>query len=219
MSRRITTRTLFLLLLLPALLRGEIVDRLVAVVGNRIITWSDVAREARYQAFLIGGEPPNVKPLQGKESLQPILERLIDQLLLEQARAAFPFSPPENGQTERRLAEIHNRYSSAEVFQKTLAKFGLTEADLVARLAEEEEAMAFIEYRLHPQIQISPAEIAAYYKGTLQPKLRQEGQSEVPPLAEVQEAIEQILVQQEMDRHLVQWLQELRGRAAIRTLW
>jgi len=218
MSAGITTRTLFLLFLLPMLLRGEIVDRLVAVVGNRILTWSDVASEARYQAFLNGEEPPNIRLPQGKQLLQPVLERLIDQLLLKEARATFPFSPPQNGQTERRLAEIRDLYSNGDAFQKMLAKCGLTEADLIARLSEEEQVMAFIEYRLRPQIQISPAEIAAYYNNTLQPELRRKGQTEMPPLAEVQEAIAQILVQQEMDHRLEQWLQELRGRTEIRTL-
>lgn len=219
MSRGTPIRTLFLLLLLPpALLRGEIVDRLVAVVGNRILAWSDVVREARYQAFLNGKEPPNALPLPAKETLAPLLGRLMDQSLLEQARTAFPFSPPQNGQTERRLEEIRKRFPNADAFQKALAECGLTEADLIARLSEEEDLMAFIEYRLRPQIQIAPAEIVRYYNDTLLPQLRQEGQNEAPPLSEVQESIEQVLVQQEMDRRLEEWLQELRGRAAIRML-
>ena len=93
MPRR-TVGSIFVLLLLVAPLaplRAEIVDRIVAVVGGRVITWSDLAREARYQAFLKGQPQPSWEQLQSKVMVQPILSRLMDQSLLQQARSAFPF--------------------------------------------------------------------------------------------------------------------------------
>ena len=75
-------RTLLLLYLLVLPARAEIVDRLVAVMGTRVITWSDVLAEANYQAFRQAQQPPGPDALAQKETREPILARLLDQRLL-----------------------------------------------------------------------------------------------------------------------------------------
>ena len=52
--------TLLLVSLIASAARAEIVDRVVAVAGSRVITWSDLAAEARYQAFLASEVPPGL---------------------------------------------------------------------------------------------------------------------------------------------------------------
>jgi len=208
-------RTVLLLALVALPLRAEIVDRILAVVGTRVITWSDVLAETNYQAFLGGQEP--VTP---DKSLprDPILSRLIDQRLLEQERDALPLSFPDEGEAGRRLEEIRQRFPEPEAYQRALARYRLTEADLVARLEREANLMAFVERRLRPQVRLNPAEVEHYYSETLTPELRRQGQSAVPPLAEVRERIEQVLTEQEINRRLDEWLRDLRERRGIKIL-
>jgi len=210
-------RSLLLLALLALPARAEIVDRLVAVAGNRVITWSDVLWEARYQAFLLGQEPPGPDALADKETRDPILERLMDQRLLEQDRNALPLSPEET-QTQRRFDELRQRFSSAEAYREALARYRLSEAELLERLERETNLMAFVERRLRPQVRLDSAETERYYRETFAPELRQQGQTEIPPLAEAREQIEEVLAERQMNRRLEQWLRDLRARLGTRIL-
>ena len=227
MWRMTSIRTVLLLALVALPLRAEIVDRILAVVGNRVITWSDVLAEANYEAFLGGQEPVTPakllprEPREPKEPSQPrepILSRLIDQRLLEQERDALPLLFPDEGEAGRRLEEIRQRIPEPEAYRRELARYRLTEADLVARLEREASLMAFIERRLRPQVRVNPAEVERYYAETLAPELRRQGQSAIPPLAEVRERIEQVLTEQEINRRLEEWLRDLRDRRGIKIL-
>jgi hypothetical protein len=82
-------------------------------------------------------------------------------------------------------------------------------------LAEEEAILRLIDQRLRPQATAEPAEIEAYYRDTLVPRLQKENQS-APPLPEVESRIREILVQQKIDNLLDEWLKRLRNRGDVR---
>ncbi|MBI3896628.1 MAG: hypothetical protein HY313_11930 [Acidobacteria bacterium] len=213
MDRRV--KTCFLLLafsLFP--LRAEIIDRILAVVGDQIVTWSDVVAEANYQALLNGQQPPDSAELERKEVLRPILSRLMDQTLLAQAQKAFLFTPSEN--ETARLEEVRKRFPNEQAYHRALAQYALTEAALVSHLERETNLMAFVDYRLRPQVQLTPEEIDQYYRETLVPELRRQGQRDVPPLSEVRDHIEQILTQEKINSLLEEWLQDLRRRTPVK---
>ena len=216
MFRMTTIRFLLLLALAALSARAEIVDRLIAVAGNRVITWSDVLWEARYQAFLLGQEPPEPGALAPKEAREPILEKLIDQRILEQDRNVLPFSSAEESETQRRLDQFQQRFSSPEAYREALARYGLTEAELFERLERETNLMAFAERRLRLQVRFDSAETERYYQETLVPELRRQGQTAIPPLAEVREQIEEVLAEQQVNRRLEEWLRDLRARLGVK---
>lgn len=210
-------RTCFLLLVLYLLpLRAEIVDRLLAVVGDRVITWSGALAEVNCQAFLHGQEP---RGRIGPDELRPVVSKMIDQILLEQARELSLFSPPDTEETQERLEEIQRRFPDLQAYRKALARYQLSEQELRERLVREASILAFIDYRLRPQVRLDPAQAELYYRDTLLPELlRQQGQQRVSPLSEVRDRVEQILAEQEINRLLEEWLQELRRRARIEML-
>lgn len=218
MSLRAVVRPLLLLALLALPAPAEIVDRLIAVAGSRVITWSDVQWEARYQAFLLGQEPPGPDTLAPKEAREPILERLIDQRLLEQDRNALPFSSADESETQRRFEEVRQRFSSPEAYREALARYGLAEAELRERLERETNLMAFTESRLRPQVRFDSAETERYYQEIFSAELRRQGQTTIPPLAEVREQIEEVLAEQQVNRRLDEWLRDLRARLGVRIL-
>ena len=196
-------------------LHAEIVDRMVAVADGRVITWSATLGEANYQAFRNGQDP--LGALEGN-SLGKIVSQMIDRELLEREKEISLFSPPDNQADNRNLEEIRKQFPNPEAYQKALARYKLTEAELVQHLAQESSIMAFIDYRLRPQVRMAPEMVEIYYRYTLLPQLRERGQGEAPPLPEVRGQIEQILIQQEINIRLEAWLQELRKRAQIRML-
>ena len=218
MARMAPIRIVLLLALVVSPLRAEIVDRVLAVAGNRVITWSDMLAEARYQAFLLGQEPPASSELERKEAREPMLSRLIDQRLLEQERDALPLFSPDEGEAKRRLEEIQRRFPSVDAYRQALARYRITEAELRERLAREANLMAFIERRLRPQVRLDPAEVERYYQETLAPELRRQGQTVIPPLPDVREKIEPVLAEQEMNRRLDEWLRDLRQRKKAKIL-
>ena len=198
--------------------RAEIVDRMVAVAGGRVITWSDLVAEARYQAFLANQEPPEPEELARPETQEPILARVIDQRLLEQDRDVLPFVPPDGGETDHRLDTLRGKFPSPEAYREALRRARLSEAELLARLERETNLLAFVDRRLRPQVRLDALETELYYRETLEPELRRQGQTEIPPLAEVREDIEEILSEQQMNGRLEQWLRDLRARMGVKIL-
>jgi hypothetical protein len=214
-----TKRSMVMILLLALLAvsaRAEIVDRIVAVAGNRVITWSDVVAEARYQAFVAGREQPATEELAKPEVMEPILTKLIDQRLLEQDRDSLPFEPPDQRETESRLDAARLGFPSMDDYRQALSRAGLTEEALAERLERETNLMSFIDRRLRPQVRVDPADTELYYRETLEPELRRGGQTEIPPLVEVREQIEQVLAAQQTNDRLEQLLRDLRARMGVR---
>ena len=197
-------------------LSAEIVDRMVAVVEGRVITWSTMMAEANYRAFQNGQEP--VRVLEG-EALGKIVSQIIDQMLLEKEMDNSPFvRPPTDGTGRRELEELRKRFPSAEAFQQALARYQLSEAGLIRRLELERAILSFIDYRLRPQVSVSAEMIETYYHGTLTPELIGGGNAQVPALEEVSSRIEQVLIQREINRLLEQWLEDLRSRAKVKRM-
>jgi hypothetical protein len=240
MSTAILSRTAAALLACIATVsaRGEIVDRILAVVEQtflgsqatpgQIITWSGAYREARYQAFRQSQPLPewSLSSSAGSPEVRQILDRMIDQLLLEQALEHSPFTLSGEGEAAATLREIESRFSDAAAFQEELARYQLSETALASHLRRESRIMAFVDLTLRPDIRVTEEQVAGYYEAVFVPALRsgesREGGAgslqDVPPLLEVREQIQEILVQQTMNRRLEEWLQQLRRSADIRLL-
>jgi hypothetical protein len=105
-----------------ARLQAEIIDRIVAVVGSQPITWSEVQREARLEAFF-NGQPPLAGFSDRSPEYPAILERLIDQRLLEHEMDQAKFPPADDEQVKKRLDQLKPGATDR-------AKYGLREQDL-----------------------------------------------------------------------------------------
>jgi hypothetical protein len=202
-------------------LRAEIVDRILAVAGDRVLTWSAALAEADYQAFREGREPPSWGPPASaiSDDARQVVSRLIDQALLEQAMARSPFSAPPDEDFQAPLRELQQRFSSPDAYREALARYRLTEEEVVARLARERQLMAFVDATLRPQVRISPQQIEDYYQSSFLPEWqRRQDSASVPPLSEVQGQIEEILGEQEINRLLERWLADLRRGTSVK-IW
>jgi hypothetical protein len=213
---------ILLLALHEAPVRAEIVDRIVAVVDGRVITRSAALEEENVRAFQNGEEP--VGTLMDQE-LHRLIPRMIDQELLAKEKDNSPFSPADAGDAIEPLEAIRKRYPSSEEYRKALARYQLSDQDLVRHLSRERDILAFVDYRLRPQVLLAPDAVETYYQNVLLPQLgkerqaregqAQDPQSTVPTLEDVRGQIERILTEQEINRLLDEWLKQLRSRAKI----
>ena len=193
--------------------RAEVIDRIVATVNGRVILQSDWDEALRYEALLNGGKLSDFTD----DERRAVLDRLIDQELLgEQMKAAY-FQHASESEAAARIAEARKQYPEAatdEGWRAVLARFGLTEKDLVAHVQQQIDLMRLVDARLRPAVQIDSKTIEAYYREKFVPQLKQSGASEVA-LADVSARIRELLTQEKVNELLVSWLQTLRSESKV----
>jgi hypothetical protein len=210
-------RTIPLLLLaLLALARADYVDRVIASVNGAPVLWSDVEREVRIEA-LIDGTPPSEIII---EQRNRALNRMIDALLLsQQLREAHARVDQEEEQQrmEKITKDLRAQRHAAEndaAWQALLREYGLAEADLDEHLKQQIEVLQFVDLRFRPGAQASPHQIDEYYKNVFVPEMKKRGAA-VPSITSVQPKIEAVLLEQNIDEAMNQWLKVIRNQADI----
>lgn len=209
-------RPLALLLLAPVLARAQdVVDRMAAVVNKHVILESELDQEVRVEA-LLQGQPVSPQK-QDRTDRQAVLDRLIDQALLEQQIVHPEILSPMPEELAAQLKQVREQIPGAstdEGWQKLLASHGLSEDDVEQHLISEFRILRLVDLRFRGLVHIDKAAIAGYYQEKLSPELQRKGVP-APPLAAVSDKIEKILVEQNMSAMLNEWLQTLRGQAHI----
>ena len=211
MKRGALPMALLLLMLLPARALPVIVDRIVATLGQRIITLSDVWEDYRIESLL---EQLPAEPLDDAY-IRNIAERLVDQALLEQEMETSRFPEVPAAEMERRMAEIRRGFASNGTFQRALQEYELEEAQVRRRVALATRILRFIDFRFRLGVQVDEAAIERYYRETLLPDLRARQVRELPRLAEAKQRIEEILVEQRINQRYSSWIKDLREQMPI----
>jgi hypothetical protein len=121
-----------------ATLRGEVIDRVLAVVSGSLITLSDV--NAAYELGL-------VTPAAGDDPIRDVLSRLIDREL--QLAEVDRYAPPEPSaaDVDRELQMVASRFPSQERFDAVLARSGIDVANLRETLRENLRIRAYLAQR------------------------------------------------------------------------
>ena len=196
-------------------LGSQTLDRVVASIGDEAITASEVEQEYRFERFLDGQWPP---PPPDAAALASAREHLTYQAVL--AREENP-GPAEKAASEKdaaaRLAELRKDYGAPETFQHALAELGMSEPDLLARLAQQELVLRFIDQRLRPAASPSDEDVAAYYRSTFAPEFQRKNHGAAPPpLSEVEAQIRKVLVETRINQLLDEWIGELQPSDRVR---
>jgi peptidyl-prolyl cis-trans isomerase SurA len=193
--------------------RAEVIDRIVATVNGHIILQSDWDEALCYEALLNGRTVGQFTD----DERRAVLDRLIDQELLgEQMKSAF-FQHASEAEATGRVADARKQYpeaATAEGWQSLLAKFRLTEKELVTHVQQQIDLMRLVDARLRPAVQIDSKSIEAYYRDKFVPQLKESGASEVA-LADVSGKIRELLTQEKVSELLVSWLQTLRSEGKV----
>lgn len=190
-----------------------VVDRMVAVVNKRVILESELDQTERVQCLLHGKA---LSTLDRQDALAA-LDQLIDRSLLEQQIVNPSMLDPSAEEMAAGVQELRAHISSAateEGWKALLTGYGLTQQDIEEHVRSEFRVLRFVDLRFRGLVRVDKADIAAYYQDKLLPELKKRAAPE-PPLAEVSEKIEKILVEQRVDEMLSEWLQILRSQAHI----
>jgi hypothetical protein len=212
-----TMAAVALMLLLSALARpawaGEVIDRIVATVNGHIILQSDWDQGLRYEAVLSG------RPLSlfTDEDRRAVLDHLIDQELLGEQMKSASFPHATEGEAAAQIDNARTQYPDAvteQDWQKVLARFDLTQPELVGHVRQQLDLMRLVDAHLRPTVQIDSKSIEAYYRDKFVPQVKQSGGSDIP-LTDVSAKIRELLTEQKVSELMVSWLQSLRSEGKV----
>ena len=118
--------------------RGEVIDRVLAVVGGNLITLTDV--NAAYDLGLVA-------PQTSGDRVREVLSRLIDREL--QLAEVDRYAPPEPtaAEIDREVEVVRGRFASPEAFESTLARSGIDLAHLRETLRGNLRIRAYLDRR------------------------------------------------------------------------
>jgi hypothetical protein len=197
-----------------------VLDRVVAVVNQRIILASDLDDEIRLSVLdpSILGE----SPLTRQAALEQIIRRSLieQQIRQEDAQSA---EPPQS-EVDTSLAAlrkelpacIRQNCATDAGWSAMLAEHHLTPERVNAYLRYRLEILRFIEQRFRQGIRISQDVITDYYNKTLRPQYKPG--EHIPPLDEVAPRIEEILLEQKVNVLFDSWLTNLRQLGDVEIL-
>jgi peptidyl-prolyl cis-trans isomerase SurA len=199
---------------------AEVLDRVVAVVNNRAILWSDVTDELRFS--VLDPEAANGNTLTAQKALQLLISRALIQQQIRQEDAST--TQPTSDEVQARLKELRKELpacvrmncASEEGWQNFLKAHGLTPDQIETYLRLRLEILRFIEIRFRQGIRIAPQEIETYYKDKLLPQYAKG--ATVPPLTEVSPRIEEILLEEQVNVMFSSWLDNLRKQGDVEVL-
>jgi peptidyl-prolyl cis-trans isomerase SurA len=198
----------------PAVSSAQVIDRIVATVNGRVILQSDWEEALRYEALLNGRTLIQFT----SDDRRAVLDRIIDQELLREQMKSADFQHTSETEAASRIAEARKQYPEAATdggWQALLAKFQLTEKDLLAHVQQQADLARLVDARLRPSVQIDSKSIEAYYRDKFVPELKESGAGEVP-LTQVSAKIRELLTEQKVSELLVSWLQTLRSESEVR---
>jgi parvulin-like peptidyl-prolyl isomerase len=141
--------------------RAAVLDRIAVVVGNDVITESEVLEEVRMTEFL-NGQPLNVSPAQRRAAA----ERMVDQQLIRDEMQIGSYSEPAESAVDATLAEFRRQRFAGDdaAMRASLQAYGLTESDLKKHLRWQLAAVRFANVRFHAGIPVGPREAGASAK-------------------------------------------------------
>lgn len=193
-------------------------DRVVAIVNGDLILQSDLDEERRFQAFqpLRSPKPP---------TRDELINRLIDRALILQQIAVEPQPPLPEQEVDEELASLRKTIPQCAAYhcetdagwQKFVSDQGLTLEELRQHWKIRIEVLRFIEERFRMGIRITDPEIDDYYKKTLVPAFQQHN-AQAPAEDTIKDKIQEILLQQQVDKLLDDWLAALRAQGNVRVL-
>lgn len=149
---------------------GDVVDRVIAVVGDTSLLLSDVQEEV--ERLRQAGQLPTER--EGQAALfRQILQQQVDRLILFQAARADKLELGEEDvarTVDREIAEIRGRFPSEEAFTTALARSGLTPDEFRRRRVEQGIVAATVEQFIRKRAgsavppRISDAEMQTFFE-------------------------------------------------------
>jgi hypothetical protein len=193
-------------------------DGVVAIVNGDLILESDLYAEQRMGAF----QPYRDQTAVTRDQL---VDRLIDRDLILQQLQLQTEREISDAAVDAELAALRKSIPECAAahcetdagWERFVADQGFTLEELRDRWRQRMEVLQFVEQRFRMGIRIAQPEIDEYYRKTLVPGYEKQGATP-PPEASVADRIQEILLQQQVNSLLDEWLKTLRAQGSVRVL-
>ena len=210
--------TTALWLLAAGAARAEIIDRVAVLVGDRVITQSEMLLQMRVAAFL-NGAPPNLDAANKRQAA----ERLIAQTLIRREMDLSRYPAPNLPEADAVLATLRKepRLAGDEKFAGELARYEVGEEDVRQQLLWQLTLLRFVEYRFRPAVAPSEQDLRGYYEKQFLPRWRKRNAPPGCPLGppsfddsllEIEKAVSDRMLDDALER----WLKQARAQTRIR---
>lgn len=194
-------------LLAPRGAGGEIIDRILAVVGEQIITLSDVRAALQFRLV-----PDDVSTDPVQAALQRLIERRL--VLAEVERYAQP--DPPAAAVDAALADRRSRFPDDAAFDAALARSALSLEGLRRFLRDSLRIEAYLGQRFASVAQPSEQELLRFHA-------QHAGEFPAPAspgtLEGIRDAVRARAVEAERQRLVAEWVDGLRRRASVVVLY
>jgi hypothetical protein len=185
----------------------QVIDRIAARIEGDIILLSDVQQLGRYQ-FLVEGK---------SESDSQLLDRLIDQWVVQNEADASRFPRPSEEEIAQSLATLQKSFGSLNAYEERKKQSGLNDLQVRDKITTQLYLNNYLDSRFRPNIQIDSKTIEDFYTNAVLPRAK--ARSQAPPtLEESRDTIQDALIQKEIDSQADQWLKESRARIHVQRL-
>ena len=183
----------------------EVVNQIVAVINNQIITLTDL--QIAHSLSLFEHE------IEGKveSPLLFVLQRMVDQKVVIDAQKER--IPIEESELDEALMNVVKRIGRDEL-QKRLGEFDLVMEDLSVFIVEDILYHKIISRRFENGVGCTLGEIEEYYNKTYCPAQEAEG-LEPKPMMELLDEIELAVKKRKTDQQIVEWINNLKEQAEI----
>ena len=185
----------------------ELIDRIAARVENDIILLSDVRHLGRYQ-MLVDGK---------SESEPQLLDRLIDQWVVQNEADASRFPRPTDAEIDQGVAALKKSFPALQEYEERRKQSGLSEAQVRDKIATQIHLTNYLDSRFRPSVQVDAKAIEDFYNTAVLPRAKARGQ-EPPSLEASREVIQEALIEQSIDAQADRWLKESRSRIHVERL-
>lgn len=191
--------------------RAEIIDRIAASVGNRVITASDLDRELRVAAFQ-DGVKADFTPARKRATAEAMIEQKLIRTELSNSRYPLP-DPAELAPAIEQFKKAH--FQDDRQYRAKLAEHGITEEDFKELLLWQRTLLLFIQVRFETGVQLGAQDVEEYFVKTVKPAAEAAHPGQPVSLEDYREQIERKLTGERADQQMDIWLRDVRRRTNV----
>jgi peptidyl-prolyl cis-trans isomerase SurA len=180
-----------------------LIDKIAAVVNDKVITQSELDRSVEIENFNRGRTGPA-----GEALRMSLLDSMIDRMLILEEARKFDIVQVTGQEAEEAVKSIKDEFASDEDFKDALSRDGLTEDELKDSLKDQMLAVKYVDKRVRYFVRVTLEEQKKFYDEN---RAKFDGKG----FGEVQEQINNILVEKQTEVKLDDYIAELRSKARI----
>jgi hypothetical protein len=186
-------------------------DRIAAVVGDEIVLEGEISRLVAI-GFL---------PRREGEAELAYRDRLLDlrvvELLREKELRLLTGLEPDPADVNEKLDAVAARYEAGtgEPFDRVLERARTSRDEVKAWIRRGIALESYARERLLPTVKVTEAGMRAFYDGPFRAEAESRGLTTLPPFAEVQDQMRELLRERLLNEEVEKWTAELRAKTRI----